>query len=118
VHQVSEDVLDHWFIRACIKENRVVVLAEEAGAPAAPQESKPEAASAGEGTAPQEAGSCEPLTEDALKRLTNAELEKLLREIKPDVSIPSGATKAQLIALVLELQPAQNAAQPDPGGAG
>lgn len=83
VHTVSEEELQHWFLQACIKEGRAVLMAEpEQGA----ADKAPPA----------------PLTEAALKKKTNAELEKLLQEICPDGEVLSGMTKAELIAAILD----------------
>lgn len=78
-HELDEDVLQHWFVQACLRDGRAVLLAQSPHAEEAKQE--PE------------------LTETALLALPNIKLAKMAEERTLDV--PPKANKATLVALLL-----------------
>lgn len=89
VHEVDADVLKHWFVQACIKDGRAVLLGETA-LEAVPLPT-------------------EPLTEEQLRAISNRELTKMAQE--RGLTVPGKADKNQLVALLLEADPMQERAQ-------
>jgi hypothetical protein len=92
VHEVSEEEFGHWFMQACIKEGRAVLVTEESALPEKTAE----------------------LDEADLKKLNNADLKAMLQELDPGVEIPENMTKANLVAAILKSLDDKNAK----GGAG
>lgn len=78
-HEVDEDVLRHWFVQACLRDGRAVLLTE--------------APHAGDDTQEPE------LTEATLLALANLKLAKMAEDRK--LEVPPKANKATLVALIL-----------------
>lgn len=95
VHEVSDAELDHWFMQACLKDKRAV-LVEDKEATEADQSGKPIATLITDPTVIQETLND---LQDTLGKMTNSDLVELMQE--RGVDVPKKYTKAELVALIV-----------------